>query len=119
MVEKYAVDGEHAIGLSIVFCNPETVLFGYAIRAARIKWGGLFLWYLLYFAEKFGSGGLIDTAFFFESQDADGFQQPQRPDSIRLSRVFRNIERYLDVRLCCQVVDFVRLYGLYDAYQRT
>ena len=65
MIEKYAVNGVHPIGLAIVFCNPVTIEFGHTIRTARVKRCGFFLRYLLHQPEQFGGGCLVDAGTFF------------------------------------------------------
>ena len=67
MVEEDTVDGEHAVAFAVVLRNPETVLLGYTIRAARIERSRLLLGHFLYFAEQFGSGCLIYLCFLFQS----------------------------------------------------
>ena len=52
VVEEDTVDGEHAVAFTVVLRNPEAVLLGYAVRAARVERGSLFLGHFLYLAEQ-------------------------------------------------------------------
>ena len=57
---------------------------------------------------QLGRGRLVEAACFFHSKKADGFEHAQRAECIDVSRVFRRLERYGDVRLSAQIIDFVR-----------
>jgi hypothetical protein len=68
-------------------------------------------------AEHFAGGGLIETRFRFQLQNADRFQQPQGAQGIGIGGVFGRVKRDHDMALSRQIVDFVRLNVLDDADQ--
>ena len=66
----------------------------------------------LHQAVEFGSRGLIETGFLFQTQQTDGFENTQRTHGIYICRVFRRLEAYGYMGLRSQVVNLVRLYFL-------
>ena len=61
------------------------------------------------FAEQFGCGGLIDSGFLCQTADTYGFQNTENAECINIAAVFRNIERYLNMRLRSEIVNLIRL----------
>ena len=118
VVEENAVYGEHSVAFAVVLCNPETVLFGYAVGAARVERGSLLLRHFLYLAEQFRGRCLIYLGFLFQTENAYSFEHAQRTYSICFGGIFGYIERDLYVALCSKVVYLVRLHLLDNAYQR-
>ena len=92
VIEEYSVDGEHPISLAIVLHYPETVLFRYAIRTARVERCSFLLRDFLHLAEQLGGGSLIDAASLLHAKDAYCLQKAQSTDRIRLGGVFRTVE---------------------------
>ena len=73
------------------------------------------LWFFVNSAVELGSGGLVESDSVFHAQDANGFEQPQRPKGVGIGGVFRRFKRNLHVALCSEVVDLRRLRFLDDA----
>ena len=119
VIEQNAVHGKHAIRFAVIFRYPKTILFGHAVRTARIERRSLLLWYFLHFAEQFRGRCLIDATLLFHAQNAYRFEQTQRADRIGFGGIFRHIETDFDLTLRCQIVDFVGVNFLNDAHQRT
>ena len=69
----------------------------------------LILRYFLDFAVKLRGGCLINLAGFLKVIGPDGLEYPEDTDGIDVCCELRSIERYLDVRLSGEVVDFSRL----------
>lgn len=63
-------------------------------------------------------GCLIDLGLLGQTQNAAGFQNTQNAQSIHIAGVLRNIEGNLNMALCCQVIDFIRLNNADDTNQR-
>ncbi len=117
MVEQDAVGGMHVISLAVVHAHPIGVKLGRRIGAAGLKGGGFALRLLHRITIKFGSRGLIKAGGFFQTQDAHGFQQSKRPQSIRVGRVFGRLEAHLDMALGGKIIDFRGLHLLHQADQ--
>ena len=82
MVKENTVAGEEIIGFTVIDGDPVRVKLGCGIRRARVK-GGLFrLGRLLNLAVELGGRGLIEPRLLLQAQDADGFQDAQRPEPI-------------------------------------
>ena len=119
MIEKDTVYGKHSITFAVVFGNPETILFGYSVRATGIERRCFRLRNFLYFSVEFRSRCLINLCFFLHAQDADSFQHTECTNGVRFSCVFRYIKRYLYMTLCGKIIDFIRLHLLNDSNERT
>ena len=118
MVKEDTVHGIHVIAFAVVLRNPETILFGYAIRAARIERSRLLLRHFLHLTEQFRSRCLINSCLLLHAQNAHGFQHTQRTYRIGFRRVFGYVERNFHVALCGKIINFIRLHLLYDADER-
>ena len=81
--------------------------------------GGFPLGNFLYFTVQLRGGGLVELGLFGQTQDADGFQDPQDTDGIHVTGVFRNIKGNLHMGLCSQIVNLVGLNQADDPDQRT
>ena len=75
MVEEDAVDGEYAIALAVVLCDPEAVELSYPIGGAGIEGRCLTLGDLLYQTKELRSRGLIDLRLLFQPEDADSLEE--------------------------------------------
>ena len=60
---------------------------------------------------------MIEPRLVLETQNADGFQQAQSAQSVRIGGVFGGLEAHLHMALGRQVIDFVRLHLLHQADQ--
>ena len=119
MIKKDSVYSIHAIAFTIVLGYPETVLFGHSIRGTGIERSSFLLWNFLYQTKEFGSGSLIYPCLLLHSKDTDSLQHTKCTDGIRFSCIFRYIKRNFHMALCGQVINFIRLYLLDNADQRT
>ena len=117
MVKQDAVAGINAVGLTVVDGNPVGVHFSDGIRATWVKWRGFFLRGLLHQAVKLGGGGLVELGLFFESENANGFENTQGADAIGIGRVFRGFKADRHMAHGGQVIDFIGLRLLNDADQ--
>src|SRR3989338_6882495 len=89
MVEEYAIAGEDTVGFAVVRCYPVGIHLGHAVRAVGME-GGLFaLGYFLNLAEQLRSGGLVNSGFLLEAEQAYGFQQAHGSESVTVGRIFR------------------------------
>ena len=70
---------------------------------------------LLHLAVELGSRRLIKTRLFCQAKQPDGFEQTQCADRVGIRGIFRGLEAHLDMRLCGEIVDLVRLHFLDDA----
>ena len=57
---------------------------------------------------------MIEAGLLGQAQEANCFKQPKGASSIRVGCIFRRLERDLNVALCGEIVDFVRLCFLND-----
>ena len=117
VVEQDAVAGIHAIGLAVVHRDPVSVELGHRIGTARVERRGFLLGGFLHQAIQLGGAGLVEAGLLFHAENADGFQDAQRADAIRIGGVFRRLEGHGHVAHGGQVVDLVRLHLLDDAHQ--
>ena len=60
---------------------------------------------------------MVEAGPVAESEDADRFEQTERPETVRVRRVLGRVEADLDVALGGEVVDLVGLHLLDDADQ--
>ena len=58
-----------------------------------------------------------NLGFLFQPQYTYRLQHAQRTYRIRFRCVFGHVEAYFYMALCGQIINLVRLYGLYDTYQ--
>ena len=117
VVEEDAVAGVHAIGLPVVDRDPVGVELGAGVGAAGVEGGGFLLGNFLDQAEEFGGGGLVEPGLLFQTEDADGFEDAQRPQGIGIGGVFGFLEADGHVALGGQVVDLVGLHLLHHPDQ--
>src|SRR5262245_44854945 len=61
------------------------------------------------------SGSLVEAGLVPPAENADGVEQAQSAKSVGVRGVFRGHERHLHMRLCCEIVDLVRLRFPHDA----
>ena len=78
---------------------------------------GLPLGDLLHLAEKLGGRRLIHSGFLGQSQNPAGFQNPQNPQGIHITRILRHIKGNLHMALGRQVVNLIGLHLANDANQ--
>lgn len=112
MVEQDAVAREQAVRLAVVHGDPVGVQLGHRVRRTRVERRGLALRGFLHQPVQLGRAGLVETRFLFQTEDADGFEQPQRAERVRVGRVFRFLERHRHVALRGEVVDLLRAHLL-------
>jgi hypothetical protein len=98
----------------IIDRDPVGIHLGGAIGRPRVERRRLTLRNLLHFTEHFRGGGLIKLGLFLQAEDADGLQDSQGPERVRIGRVFRGFEGHRHVALGRQVVDLVGLNFLDD-----
>ena len=113
VVEEDAIAGVEAIGLTVVHDNPVTVHLGDGVGAAGVERGSFFLRDFLHLAVEFAGAGLVEAGFLFEAEDADGVEQAQYAEGIRVGGVFGFFEADSNVALGGEIVDLVGL-GLLD-----
>src|SRR6185437_7821393 len=107
MVEENSAATEDAVTFAIIDGHPVGVEFGDAVRAARVERRGFRLRNRLHLAEHFGCAGLIEADLRVD--DADRFEQVDRPDAGYLGGCDWLVERYPDKALRREIVDFGRL----------
>ena len=117
MIEQNAVYGKHAIAFAVILGYPETILLGYSVWRTGIERSRFLLRDFLHQSEQLGGRCLINLGFLFQSQYTYRLQHTQRTYRIRFRCVFGHIEAYFYMALCGQIINLVRLYRLYDAYQ--
>ena len=110
MIEENAVYCEHTVCFSVLFYNPEAILFCHCVGAVGMERGCLTLRNFLYLSEKLGSRCLIDSGFLGQAADLHCFQNTKHAQCVHISGILRCVKTYLYMALCCQVVDLVRLY---------
>lgn len=115
VVEEDAVAGIHIIRFPIIYCNPISVQFGARIGRTGIERRCFRLGNFPHQAVQFGSGSLIETGFVFQTENAYGFQQAQRAQTIHVGGIHRRIEGNLHVTLGREVINFIRLHFLNNA----
>ena len=109
VVEEDTVRQMHAISLTVVDQDPESVLLGDSVRGTRVEWCGLGLRNLAHLAVKLGGGSLVKSDSLLHTGSADGIEHAEDTDSVAVSRVFRHVEGHHDVTHGTQVVDLGRL----------
>jgi hypothetical protein len=115
VIEEDAVAGVEAVGFAVIDDDPVGVEFGDGVGAARVEGGGFLLWGFLDEAVEFGGGGLVESGFLLEAEDADGFEEAEGTDGVDVGGVFRAFEADGDVAHGSEVIDFVWLGFLDDA----
>src|SRR5579871_4468196 len=117
MVEQDAVTGKHAIGLAVVHRDPVAIELCDAVRRAWIERRGLLLRDLLHETIELGGRGLVEPRLLLHAEDADGLQEAQHADGIRIGGIFRALEADADMALGGEVVDLGRPDLLHQADQ--
>jgi hypothetical protein len=117
MVEQNAVAGVHSVGFAVVDGDPVAVDLGRAVGAARVEGGGFLLRNFPDLTEHFTGGGLVETGFLFQAENADAFQNAQGTEGVGIGGVFGRFEGDGDVALRGEVIEFVGLNLLQDADQ--
>ena len=79
-----------------------------AVRTPGIKRRCLRLRSLLHFSEQLARRGLVELHGIRQAADADRFQDAERSQPIRHSRVMGLVKAHLHVALCAKVVNLVR-----------
>ena len=69
-------------------------------------------------SEKLRRRSLIYFCFFRQSDDTDRLQYAEHAKRIDVSRILRNIEGNLNMRLRSEIIDFIRLNKTYNTDQR-
>ncbi len=115
VIEQDPARGMHAVGLAIIDRDPMGIKLGRGVGRAWVERGRLLLRDLLHLAEQFRGGGLIEAGLPFPAENADGLEQAQRSEPVRVGGVFRRLERDLHMRLRREIVDLVGLRLLHDA----
>jgi hypothetical protein len=78
VVEEDAVAGVQAVAVAVVLRDPVGVELGRGVGALRQEGGGLGL-RRRGGAVELGGAGLVEAGLALQPQDADGFQEPERP----------------------------------------
>ena len=52
---------------------------------------------------------MIEARLSAQPEQPDGLEQPQRAERVGVSRIFRGFERDLDMALCAEVINLIRL----------
>ena len=117
VVEQDAVAGVDAVGLAVVDGDPVGVELGHRVGAARVEGSGFLLGDFLHQAVEFAGAGLVEAGFLFQTQDAYGLQYAQGAQRVGVGGVFGLLEAHGHVALRGEVVDFVGLGLLDDAYK--
>lgn len=115
VVEENAVAGIHVIRFSIIYCDPIGVQLGAGIRRTGIERRCFRLGNFPHQAVQFGSGSLIETGFVFQTENAYGFQQAQRAQTIHVGGIHRRIKGNLHMTLGREIIDFIRPHFLNNA----
>ena len=118
VVEEDAVAGVHAVGFAVVDHNPKAVHLRDGVGGTRVEGRGLLLRDLLDKTVKLRGGGLVELGLSFKAEDADGFQQAEHAEGVRIRSVLGLFERDLDVRLRGEIIDLVGLDLLDDVDER-
>mmetsp|Transcript_10309 Transcript_10309/g.32597 ORF Transcript_10309/g.32597 Transcript_10309/m.32597 type:complete len:337 (-) Transcript_10309:231-1241(-) len=111
VVEQDPVARVHPVRLAVVDHDPVRVQLGRGVRRARVEGRRLALGHLLHEAVELRGGRLVEARLPGEARRADRVEQPQRAETVCVSRVLRHLERYLDVRLGTEVVQLVGPHG--------
>ena len=72
---------------------------------------------LLYLSVKLRSGCLINTGLLGQTENTASLKNSQNTECINITRVLRSIKRNLNMALCCQVIDLIRLNNINDTNQ--
>ncbi len=116
MIEQDAVRRMQPIGMPVIDRHPVCVQLGGRVRAPRAKFGAFILRHGGCVAVELRRRGLVEPARR-QSKQSYRFEQSQGAQPVGVGRVFRRLETDLDVRLCGEIVDFIRLHGLDDSDQ--
>ena len=114
MIKQNAVYRKHPISFPIFLRDPEAVLLRHRIGAVGMKRRGLLLGNLFHLAVQLGGGCLINLRLLHQPQQTDRFQHAQNADRVHLSGILRHVEGNLDMALCGQVIDLIRLHQTDD-----
>ena len=117
MVKQDAVAGVHAIGFAVVDDDPVRIHFRHGVGAAWVKGRGFFLRNFLHQTIQLGCAGLVEAGFLLQAQDANGLEQAQGANAVDVGSVFRTFKAHSHMALGAEVVDFVGLRFLHDAYE--
>ena len=79
-----------SIGFPVVLCDPEAILLGDGVGAARVERSVFALRHFLYFAKKFGGGCLIESRI--DTGLLDCIQNPQYAQCIGIGGIFRHFK---------------------------
>ena len=105
VIEENTVGQVHAVGLSVIDKDPESILLGDGVRRTWVEGSSLGLWNLRDLSVKFRGGSLVEANILFETSSTNGIEHAQDTDTITVSSVLWHIERYLDVGHGTKIVD--------------
>lgn len=97
MVKQDTVACIHAICLSVIDGDPESVELGDTVGGTRVEWGSLRLRSLNDLSIQLGSGGLVETDVLLESTRSNGVEETEGTEAVDVTSVFGHLERDLDV----------------------
>src|SRR6266702_5928525 len=117
VIEQDAVGSIHAIGFAVVHGDPVAIELGDAIGRARIERRRFLLRHFLDQTIELGSRGLVEPRLLFHTEDANGFEEPQHADGVRIGGIFRAFEADGDMALGGEIVDLGRPDLLYQPDQ--
>ena len=110
MVEKDARAAEHIICLTVLLYNPIAIEFSHSVRGIGMERCILVLRHFFDLSIKLGSGSLVDATRILKMIGSHGLEDTKHTRSIDISRKLGGIETYLNMALCCKIVDFSRLH---------
>src|SRR3989344_5091298 len=94
MIEQNAIACEQPVGLAVIDRNPVSIEFRDGVRRARVERCGLALRSFSQLAEEFRGRSLVKPSFLLKSENANGLEQTQGTERIRVRRVLWFLKRY-------------------------
>ena len=110
VVEENAVTGEDSIRFTILPDHPVPVLLGNRIGTVWVEGCVFILRYFFNFAVEFTCACLIYPTALIKAGGMNCFQNTENTERVDVSCVLGCIEGDLNMALCGEIVDFIRLY---------
>src|SRR5262245_51817016 len=92
VIEQDAVGRMNSIRFPVIHRDPIRIKLCCGIRRTRIERRALTLWSFLHGAVKFRGRGLVEMYAPLHAQNPDGLEEPQRPETISIRRIFWCLE---------------------------
>ena len=115
VIEEDAIGCVQPVGLSVVHRNPIGVDLGGGVGRPGVEGRRLPLRGSAGAAKHLRRRSLIEAGAFSHVEYANGFEEAQRSQSIRIGRVFGGLKAHLNMALRPEIVDLRRL----DCLQQT